>query len=203
MLEINLKKTEGLLVEKMEKNQKLIEEQDAFSSTIDDLTIWYDSLSVDYEGLSNELLNRNQELVSLKESHNEMVLQKASLFTEQSVQIPDGFVPPCLKCLERCNADSHAETSNASINNIAVTNDIPNPSSEEYAAIADENCRLKDLLETGMVRSLKGHQTLCDVLKKSILRKIFVRNDWVSKKTQCWWNILDSREISSNELGSC
>ena len=38
-LENNLRKTEGLLVEEMEKNQKLIEEQDAFSSTIDDLTV--------------------------------------------------------------------------------------------------------------------------------------------------------------------
>ena len=61
MIERNLRKTEGLLVEEMKKNQKLIEEQDAFSPTIDDLTIQYDSLSVDYEGLANELLNRNQE----------------------------------------------------------------------------------------------------------------------------------------------
>ena len=49
MLERNLRKTEGFLVEEMEKNQKLIEEQDAFSSTIEDLTNQYDSLSVDYE----------------------------------------------------------------------------------------------------------------------------------------------------------
>ena len=45
-LENNLRKTEGLLVKEMEKNQKLIKEQDAFSSTIDDLTNRYDSLSV-------------------------------------------------------------------------------------------------------------------------------------------------------------
>nr|XP_020188108.1 rRNA biogenesis protein RRP36-like [Aegilops tauschii subsp. strangulata] len=51
MLERNLRKTEGLLVEEMEKNQKLIEEQDAFSSTIEDLTNRYDSLAVDYESL--------------------------------------------------------------------------------------------------------------------------------------------------------
>ena len=31
MLETNLRKAEGLLVEEMEKNQKLIEEQDDFS----------------------------------------------------------------------------------------------------------------------------------------------------------------------------
>ena len=70
MLERNLRKTEGLLVEEMEKNQKLIEEHDAFSSTIDDLSNRYDSLIVDYESLSDEILNMNQELESLKESHN-------------------------------------------------------------------------------------------------------------------------------------
>ena len=82
------------------------------------------------------------------------------------------FVPPCLKCLECSNADSHAETSNAIIENIATTTkDISNPSSEEIVALSDENCRLKNLLETGMLKSLKGHQTLCDVLKKSTLHK--------------------------------
>ena len=44
-----------------------------------------------------------------------------------------------------------------------------NPSAEDTTAIADENARLKTLLETGMYKSLKGHQTLCDVLKKQIL----------------------------------
>ena len=92
-LKKNLRKTEGLLVKEMEKNQKLIEEQDAFSSTVDDLTNRYDSLTVDYKSLSNELLNRNQELVSPKESHNKLVLEKASLFAEQSVRLPDDFVP--------------------------------------------------------------------------------------------------------------
>ena len=65
-LEKNLSKTEGLLVEEMEKNQKLMEEHDAFSSTIDDLSNKYDYLSVNFESLSNEFLNRNQELESLK-----------------------------------------------------------------------------------------------------------------------------------------
>ena len=149
MLEKNLRKTEGLLVEEMEKNQKLIEEQDAFSSTIDDLTNRYDSLTVDYESLSDELLNRNQELESLKESHNVLAKEKASLFAEQSNRLPDDFVPPCLKCLERSNADSNAETSTAVIENIATTmNDISNPSPEEFFSISDENCRLKNLLET-------------------------------------------------------
>ena len=81
-------------------------------------------------------------------------------------------MPPCSQCLKRSNADSNAEISNAIIENIATNmNDISNPSPEEFVAISDENCRLKNLLETGMLKSLKGHQTLCDVLKKSILHK--------------------------------
>jgi len=128
MLERNLRKIEGLLLKEMEKNRKLNEERDAFSSTIEYLTNRYDSLTVDYESLSDELLNMNQEPVSLKEPHNELVLEKASLFTKQSTCLLDDFFPPCLKCLERSNVDSHVETWNAIIKNIAaVTNDIFNP----------------------------------------------------------------------------
>ena len=47
MLEKNLSKTEGLLVKEMEKNQKLMEEHGVFSSTINDPSNKYDSLSVD------------------------------------------------------------------------------------------------------------------------------------------------------------
>ena len=48
---------------------------------------------------------------------------------------------------------------------------VTNPSTEDATTIADENARLKTLLETGMYKSLKGHQTLCDVLKKHILNR--------------------------------
>ena len=48
---------------------------------------------------------------------------------------------------------------------------VSNPSSEETTTITDDNDRLKTLLETGMYKSLKGHQILCDVLKKTILNK--------------------------------
>ena len=48
---------------------------------------------------------------------------------------------------------------------------VTNPSAEDTTAIADENARLKTLLEIGMYKSLKGHQTLCDVLKKQILNR--------------------------------
>jgi hypothetical protein len=65
-----------------------------------------------------------------------------------------------LKCLERSNAENNAESSVKA-----------NPSVEENVPASDDNDRLKDLLRTGLLKSLKGHQTLCDVLKKSILHK--------------------------------
>ena len=55
--------------------------------------------------------------------------------------------------------------------NISNVDVVTNPSAEDATAIADENARLKTLLETGMYKSLKGHQTLCDVLKKQILNR--------------------------------
>ena len=81
-----------------------------------------------------------------------------------------GFEPPCLKCLEHDNATSIAECSTAATVAISPTADVvTNPSTEDATTIADENARLKTLLETGMYKSLKGHQTLCDVLKNQIL----------------------------------
>ena len=60
-----------------------------------------------------------------------------------------------------------AECSNAATVALSSTTDVEtNPSTEDTSTIADENARLKTLLETGMYKSLKGHQTLCDVLKK-------------------------------------
>ena len=69
-LATNIRKTEGLLVEEMKKNQELTEKHNAFSSMIDDLSERYDCLTVDFESLSDELLNQNQELESLKDSYN-------------------------------------------------------------------------------------------------------------------------------------
>lgn len=101
-----------------------------------------------------------------------LAAEKNSLLAEQSIVQPKDFDPPCLKCLERCNADQNTETSNQlSKGNVTDPNDITNPSIEEIAALSDENCRLRSLVEDGMLKSLKGHLTLCDMLKKSILNK--------------------------------
>ena len=67
---------------------------------------------------------------------------------------------------------SVAECSTDATIAISSTADVvTNPSSEDTTTIADENARLKTLLETGMYNNLKGHQTLCDVLKKQILNQ--------------------------------
>src|ERR1041384_6170325 len=54
---------------------------------------------------------------------------------------------------------------------VSTASMVSNPSSEDTIDIAEENVRLKNLQETGMFKSLKGHQTLCDVLKKQILKR--------------------------------
>src|SRR3954463_2082027 len=47
---------------------------------------------------------------------------------------------------------------------ISTASMVSNPSSEDTIDIVEENVRLKNLLETGLFKSLKGHQTLCDIL---------------------------------------
>jgi hypothetical protein len=75
-----------------------------------------------------------------------------------------------LKCLEHANANSSAECSNASESAISSTLSVAtNPSSEEATCVTDENAGMKEMYVTCMYKSLKGHQTLCDVLKKYFL----------------------------------
>ena len=57
--------------------------------------------------------------------------------------------------------------SNATISSTLYVVSIP--SSEETMSVTAENAGLKELYVTHMYKSLKGHQTLCDVLKKQIL----------------------------------
>ena len=94
-----------------------------------------------------------------------------SLLAQQLKALPEGFEPPCLKCLKRSNTETNAESSDTTERNASTTNVVTNPSLEETTIIPDENSRLKNLLQTRMFKSLKGHQTLCNVLKKSILHK--------------------------------
>jgi hypothetical protein len=158
-IEKTLRKSEGLLVEEMEKNQSLTKEYSALESRMKELSNRHDFLLADHERLTYNYLKRKQELESLREAHDDLIREN-SLLTQQLKEKLEVFVPPCLKCLEHSNAESNAESSvNA------------NPSVEETGSMSDENARLKELMHTGMFKSLKGHQTLYDVLKKSILHQ--------------------------------
>src|SRR3954463_9123872 len=83
----------------------------------------------------------------------------------------EGFNPPCLKCIENDCINSSPSSSMSSESAVSTASVVSNPSSEDTIDIAEENVRLKNLLETGMFKSLKGHHTLCDVLKKQILNQ--------------------------------
>ena len=108
----------------------------------------------------------------MRAAHEDLQKENESLRAQQISSAQERLEPPCLKCLECDNTTSIAECSTAVTVAISSTVDVgTNPSAEDTTAIADENARLKTLLETGMYKSLKGHQTLSDVLKKQILNR--------------------------------
>ena len=104
-------------------------------------------------------------------SHDDLRKENDSLLAQQINTTQVEFIPPCLKCIERDNATTSPGSSNASELMPSIASVVSNPSSEETTNISEENDRLKNLLETGMFKCLKGHQTLCDILKKQILNR--------------------------------
>ena len=85
------------------------------------------------------------------------------------------MTPPVKNRNPRSNSsygpNSSPECSNASnATNSSTVSAITNSSSEDIASITDD-AWLKELYMTDMYKSLKGHQTLCDVLKKQILNR--------------------------------
>ena len=94
----------------------------------------------------------------MRAAHEDLQKENESLRSKQISPAQEGFEPPCLKCIERDNATSIAECSTAATVVLSSTTDVvTNPSAEDTTTIADENARLKTLLETGMYKSLKGH----------------------------------------------
>ena len=90
----------------------------------------------------------------MRAPHEDLQKENESLRAEQISSAQEGFEPPCIKCIERDNATSVAECSTAATIAISSTIDVEtNPSAEDTTAIADENARLKTLLETGMYKS--------------------------------------------------
>ena len=104
--------------------------------------------------------------------YGDLLKERDSLLAQQISVTQNGIETPCLKCIERNNATSVAECSTAATVSLSSpTEVVTNPSTEDTTAVADENAMLKTLLEIGMYKSLKAHQTLCDVLKKQILNR--------------------------------
>ena len=87
----------------------------------------------------------------MKATHVYLQKENESFRAQQISSAQDGFEPPCLKYIERDNATSVAECSTATTVALSSTTDVvTNPSAEDTTTIADENARLKTLLETGM-----------------------------------------------------
>ena len=104
-------------------------------------------------------------------SNEDLQRENDSLLAKQISTAQEDFVPPCLKCIKRETANSSPECSNAcNVTNSSPTSAITNSSSEDISSITDD-AGLKELYMTGMYKSLKGHQALCDVLKKQILNR--------------------------------
>ena len=90
----------------------------------------------------------------------------------RSVPLRKNLFHHVLKCIERESANLSPECSNASIAaNSSTISVVTNSSCEDTTCITDENAGLKELYVIGMYNSLKGHQALCDVLKKQILNR--------------------------------
>src|SRR3954467_13482297 len=73
---------------------------------------------------------------------------------------------PFLTCLERSNIDSRGKA--------LMFPDDTNSSVEENPADTEELLRLKNLFESGMFKSVQGHQYLCDILRKALLHRNLV-----------------------------
>src|SRR3954470_5995629 len=152
-----LSKSNDMLGEEMDQSQALAESLQRLHSKYDSLQDQHNSL------LSN--------LEKIRVSYEDLQKERDSLLAQQISAAQEEFIPPCLKCIEQESANSAPECSNAyNVTNSSPASAITNSSSEDIASITDDT-GLKELYMKGMYKSLKGHPTLCDVLKKQILNR--------------------------------
>src|SRR3954471_22417234 len=166
-----LNKSDDMLGEEMDQSKALAESLQRLHTKYDTLQDHHNTLLSDHEKLSYEFLQRKQDLEKLRVSYEDLQKERDSLLAQQISAAQEEFVPPCLKCIELESANSSPECSNASnVTNSSPASAITNSSSEDIASIT-EDAGLKELYMKGMYKSLKGHHTLCDVLKKQILNR--------------------------------
>ena len=152
-----LDKSDDLLGAEMTRSESLVEDIKNLHAKYQELENLHETLSTSNEKLSYDYLQRKQDLEKLRAAHEDLQKENESLHAKQISSAQEGFEPPCLKCIERENATSVAECSTAATVAISSTVDVvTNPSAEDTTAIADENARLKTLLETGCTKVLKG-----------------------------------------------
>ena len=160
-----------MLGEEMDQSKALAESLQRLHSKFDALQDQHNALLSDHEKLSFECPQREQDLEKIRVDYENLLRKNDSFLAQQISAAQDEFEPPCLKCIERESTNSSPECSNASnVTNSSPVSAITNSSSEDIASITD-NAGLKELYVTGMYKSLKGHQILCDVLKKQILNR--------------------------------
>src|SRR3954462_5009028 len=158
-----IKKSETLLIDEIEKGQTLTNEHAALKEKFEELSSRHDLLSVDYEKLTYEFLQRKMALEKLKEAHEELENVNLSLMAQQGSEANHKADSPCLTCLERSKTDCKGKA--------PIVIDDTNASVEENPAVTEELLRLKNLFETGMFKSVQGHQYLCDILRKALLHR--------------------------------
>ena len=152
-----LDRSDDLLGAEMTRSESLIEDIKNLHVKYQELESRHETLLTTHEKLSYDYLQRKQDLEKLRAAHEDLQKENESLRAEQISSAQEGFEPPCLKCIERDNATSVAECSTATAVPISSTvNVVTNPSAEDTTAIADENARLKTLLETGCTKVSKG-----------------------------------------------
>src|SRR3954470_7389624 len=158
-----IEKSKVLLIDEIEKGQTLTNAHEALKLKFDELQSRHDLLSADHEKLTYKFLQRKVALENLKEAHEELESINLTLIAQQGSEAKFVSDSPCLTCLERSNTESRGKA--------PMFPDITNASVEENTAVTEELLRLKNLFESGMFKSVEGHQYLCDILRKALLHR--------------------------------
>ena len=148
-----IKKSEILLIDEMEKGQNLTNEHADHKEKFEELSSRHDLLLVDYEKLTYEFLQRKMALEKLKEAHEELENVNLTLMIQQGSKDKTDLVSPCLTCLDQNKIDPLGKGKEP------IVIDDTNPSDEENSAVTEEFLRLKDLFETGMLKSVRDTNT--------------------------------------------
>src|SRR4051812_16799059 len=164
-LSLTMQKSETLLIDEIEKGQTLTNEHAALKEKYDELSARHDLLSVNHEKLNYEFLQRKIALEKLKEAHEELEKLNLTLMAQQGSDAKTDSTTPCLTFLDRDKLESARKGKRP------IVIDDTNPSVEENDNVTEELLRLKDLFDTGMFKSVQGHQHLCDILRKALLHR--------------------------------